>query len=73
MFVPELGQPDNNIYKNVAFGDLVFKNKHARTYESDYEALIERSRTAGLSQKILRKKYKPHTIGGMLFCAASIQ
>jgi hypothetical protein len=68
MFVPELGQYDNNIYKNVAFEDLIFRNK----YESDYEARLERSRTAGLLQKILRKKFRAHTIGGLLFCAADI-
>jgi hypothetical protein len=71
MFVPELGQSDNNVYKNVAFEDLIFKNKNARAYESDYEALLESSYIAGLLQKILRKKYKPHTIGGLLFCAAN--
>lgn len=68
MFVPELGQYDKTIYKNVAFEDLIFKNR----YESEYEARLERSRTAGLLQRILRKKYKPHTIGGLLFCTAYI-
>jgi hypothetical protein len=71
MFVPEIGQIDNNIYKNVAFEDLIFKNKHAREYENEYEARLERSYIAGLLQNILRKKYKPHTIGGLLFCTAN--
>lgn len=70
MFVPELGQSDNNIYKNVAFDDFIFKNKYAEEYERDFQSHLERSNTTGLLKKILRKKFKPQTIGGLLFCVA---
>lgn len=72
LFVPELGQPDNTIYKNVAFEDFIFKSKYAEEYEREYQLRLDRIYAAGLMQKILRKKYKPQTIGGMLFCPAGL-
>jgi hypothetical protein len=71
MFVPELGQPDNNIYKNVAFEDLIFKNKYAEEYERYFQSHLDGLYTAGLLQKMLGRKYKPQTIGGLLFCPVS--
>lgn len=68
MFVPELGQSDNNIYKNVALDELVFKDKYAEAFERVYQSRLERLYTFGLIEKLLKKKYKPRTIGGLLFC-----
>ncbi len=33
MFVPELGQPDNNVYKNLCLGYPVSKNPFDQKYE----------------------------------------
>ena len=68
MFVPELGQTDNNIHKNIAFDDLIFKNTFARKYEEDNQSRLGQSGTISLLHKFLGKPYKPQTIGGMLFC-----
>jgi hypothetical protein len=72
-FVPELGQTDSNIYKNVALEDLVFKNKYAEEFEREYQARLDRIYTVGLLGKLLGKKDKPQTIGGLLFCVMDIQ
>ena len=72
MFVPELGQPDRNIYKNIAFEDLVFKNTCAWDYEKNQQVRLGKSQTALMLYKILRREYKPRTTGGLLFCSISL-
>ena len=69
MFVPELGQPDNRVHKNVPFEDLIFQNLNARNYELESEL-----RLAGINfiepiRKSLTRKSRPQTMGGLLFCA----
>ncbi len=50
MFVPEIMQPDNNIYNHLLLSDLVFKN----TYEKQYEVNREVEREHLSLVKILK-------------------
>jgi len=65
MFVPELGQLNNTIYKNIPLNDLVFRNP----FEKNYEQNREKQLTGFLSflKSLFNTSYRPATIGGLLF------
>ena len=67
MFVPELGQADNMVYRNLSLHELVFKN----TIEKSYEFNLEKNRNAfspaGLLKRLFLPGQKQHTVGGLLF------
>jgi hypothetical protein len=66
MFVPEMGQPDGTIYKNLLLHDLVFKNP----FEKKFELSLERESRAISLSRVLRWLFLPRrklqTIGGLL-------
>jgi len=67
MFVPDLGQSDNHIYKNICLSELMFRNKLEYRYELDTEKTTGRY---SLLHKVLSVFFpfeQPHTIGGLLF------
>ena len=68
LFVPELGQPDNNIYKNISLEDLVFKNPVEKRLEILHEQDVDENKNK--FSKILRflvfPQYKAHTVCGLL-------
>lgn len=67
MFVPDLGQYDSKIYRNINLEDLIFTNPCARQFELDIEMKTENNGLMSFLSKTLRKKYRPETIGGLLF------
>ena len=68
MFVPELGQSDNRIHKNVPFSDLIFTNPLERMFERQNEIRLNRGwNLADFVRSLLFAKFKPLTIGGRLF------
>jgi len=70
MFVPEMGQFDNIIHKNLRLDDLIFKNAGEKAHEmlkessKNHLSLIEFLRT------IFFARSKSHTIAGMLLTSS---
>jgi len=67
MFVPDIMQPDKNIYNNISLSDLVFKNTYEMQYEVTREDKRERFSPLNILKSIFIQAYKPKTIGGLLF------
>ena len=67
MFVPELGQPDNKIYKNLTLNDLVFKNPFDRKLELDLERKLREFSLLRLIKQSVLPPQRLHTVGGLLF------
>ena len=67
MFVPELGQPDGSVYKNVSIDELVFRNPLDRKFELACEQRINRFSLGRLLARLLFGKPRTHTVGGLLF------
>ena len=66
MFVPELGQPDNKIYKNLTMNDLVFKNPFEKKFELDLERKLQKFSPLRLFKRLLSPGHRLHTVGGLL-------
>ena len=66
MFVPELGQLDNNIYKNLLLEDLTFTYASEKSFELMREQGQGRITLLGLLKSILFPHPKPRTIAGLL-------
>ncbi len=67
MFVPELGQPDNNIYKNLCLGHLIFKNPFDQKYEIAREKELNQFNLIKILKSLFHPSYKAQTVGGLLF------
>ncbi len=67
MFVPEIMQPDSNIYNNLPLSDLVFKNTYEKQYEVNREVQREHFSLVNILKSKFKPAYKPKTIGGLLF------
>lgn len=67
MFVPELGQPDNQIYKGLDITDLVFLNNEERLFEMKNDKLRKNRTLAGMMQSVMSVKTRTRSIGGRLF------
>ena len=67
MFVPELGQPDNRVYKNLCLDDLIFKNPFDRQIELDFEKQMRKFSIVRFLRTLIFPEKKLHTVGGMLF------
>lgn len=63
MFVPEMGQPDANIYKNLLLEDLIFKNACEKSFEKMYE---QKSPLMGILKSLILPRSKPQSIPGLL-------
>jgi len=65
MFVPEFGQPDHAIHRNVALGDLRFANAWAQNYELEQEQTFS---PTGIVKQLTRLAAAPRsrTVGGLL-------
>lgn len=71
MFVPELGQTNGNIRKQISFSDLIFNNSFAKQYELKIEQRLQKikSNPFYFLKSLLFSGEKPGTVGGMLFAA----
>lgn len=69
MFVPELGQTNNNIQKHISFHELVFDNSFARQYELELERRLQKLKINPFNflKYLLFPARKASTVGGMLF------
>ena len=67
MFVPELGQPDSMIYRNLSLNELLFKNPIAKTYEFHLEKSRIAYSPAGWLKRLFLPRQKRSTVGGLLF------
>ena len=66
MFVPELGQPDNKIYKNLLLEDLTFKYAREKSFEEMQEHRPLHSTLLSVLHSILFPRAKPRTMAGLL-------
>lgn len=67
MFVPELGQPDNRVHKQLDINDLVFMNNAVRRYEMQLEKRLNTRTLSRLMETLWIGRDRPRTIGGRLF------
>ena len=65
MFVPDLGEVDNKIRRNLLLSDLVFKYRHQYDYEMNLP-YTERLSLRQLLRKLLFTSKPAHTTAGML-------
>ena len=72
MFVPDLGQVDNKVYKNISFDEIFFENSFDRKLEQDFQVKLDKTGIIGLLHNFVRRKDKPQTIGGLLFCSYNL-
>jgi len=67
LFVPELGQPNNIIRRNLELDDLIFRNPYEKQYEIEFELELSNRSLFSYGKKLLFRAYKPQTTGGFLF------
>ena len=67
MFVPELGQPDGRVHRNLCLDDLIFKNTFERQIELNLDNELRKFGLFRLLRTLIFPRRKPHTIGGLLF------
>ena len=67
MFVPELGQPDNRIYKDITLHDLQFRNFIEKNFELECEHRSEKGIFMKLLKSLVFGRYRPQTVNGLLF------
>lgn len=72
MFVPEMGQINNNIHKHISLNDLVFNNAFAKEYELKLERKLEKMRSNPFNfiKSLLFPNKKVSSVGGLLFSMA---
>jgi len=63
MFVPEMGQPDANIYKNLLLEDLTFNYACEKSFEKMCE---QKSLLTGILKSLMPSRAKPQSIAGLL-------
>ena len=66
MFVPELGQPDNKIYKNLTMNELVFKNPFDHKFELELERKLRKFSPLRFFKRLLSPAHRLQTVGGLL-------
>jgi len=67
MFVPELGQPDNRVYKELELAELVFRNRYEWRFELKNEEQHNGNSFARLLRQFLPQRSRPHSVNGTLF------
>lgn len=67
MFVPELGQPDGRVHKNLSLADLLFKNQFEREIELNLENELRKFSITRLLRSLIFPRKKSNTVGGLLF------
>ena len=72
MFIPELGQIDSRIHKQLTLQELVFDNPIAQQHELRLELgrINIKSRTFNFLKSLFLSENKPNTVGGMLFATS---
>ncbi|MFQ5659157.1 MAG: hypothetical protein ACE5GZ_01945 [Gammaproteobacteria bacterium] len=66
MFVPELGQPDGTIYKNIVLEQLIFNNSFEKKYEMQREEGLDRFSLTGILKSLILPSRQAHTVCGLL-------
>ncbi|MGH8247989.1 MAG: hypothetical protein ACREUU_16325 [Gammaproteobacteria bacterium] len=67
LFVPELGQPDGRIHRNLSLGDLLFRNTFEKKLEMARDQELASPWLVRWMRDLLRPGCKLTTIGGLLF------
>lgn len=66
MFVPEFGQKDNRIYKNLSLDDLIFKNPLDKHYEMKLEEQAGARPLLELFQSLFYSRNRAQSVAGEL-------
>jgi hypothetical protein len=69
MFVPELGQPDGRVHRNLHLHDLMFRNPFDQRFEVEIESRMQRFALWKVLYWLFSDGGKPRTVGGLLFSA----
>ena len=69
MFVPELGQSDHKVYKNLILHDLIFKNPFDKKLELDLERKLQKFSWLRLMKRLLFTTPGVQTVGGLLLAS----
>jgi hypothetical protein len=67
LFVPELGQADNKIYRNISLGEIVFKHDFEKEMETLREEFQGQFHLEDFLNMLFLPCNKPLTVGGLLF------
>lgn len=67
LFVPELGQADGRIHRNLFLGELEFRNPFEKKFEVARDRELASPWLVRCIRDLLRPGYRPATIGGLLF------
>ena len=70
MFVPDLGQADGAVKRDLTLDDLVFRNPRERSAELERERELRRFRGRRWIGSLWARRSRPVTVGGMLLLAA---
>lgn len=70
MFVPELGQADGQIYKQLSVNDLLFKNRSEKQYEIGLDSSKYKFSLLRILRSLFFSTHKPVTVGGLLLCSS---
>ena len=66
MFVPELGQSDHKVYKNLLLDDLLFVNPFDRKFEHEIEKRLAKTWLLGFIKWLFNASSRSNTMGGLL-------
>ena len=66
MFVPELGQSDKNIYRDLSLEDLIFKNPEDKYFELKVENEAGTQSILEFLQNLFSTRTRPQTVAGEL-------
>jgi hypothetical protein len=69
LFVPELGQPDRNLRRDVSLRELVFADRRAQQYETEFERTAGRRAVIRFLKALAGLPDRPVTVAGLLFTA----
>ena len=67
MFVPEMGQTNNRVIRNITILDLQFYNLHEKEYELTYENQLVLHMTVKILKALMLPVYRSQTVSGHLF------
>ena len=70
LFVPDLAQPDNHIYRNIQLSELTFKNRIEYDYEME-QLTLNRLSLMRLLESLLFSTEQPNTTAGLLLMPQS--
>jgi len=67
MFVPELGQVERRIYKDLTLTELVFSNDEEMRYEVQNETMMNSKSLGGWMERLRTHRTRSRSVNGLMF------